>query len=204
MADAVIIGGGGHAGVVARLLRQAKHTLIGYTAPEPGTLELPYLGVDTILGSLEGDVFAAFGIGKTDTSDVRARIFANARESGLRFPELIAESAVVHDDVSISSGTVVLDGAVVIGGTRIGTNCIINTNATVDHDCSIGDDVHISPGAVLCGGVTLESNVMVGAGATVLPGISIASGTLVGAGATVAASIDTPGVYVGCPAALMR
>lgn len=204
MDDAVLIGGGGHAGVVAQLLRQANRNVIGYTAPVEGTLDLPYLGTDAALASLRGAVIAAFGVGKSDTSDRRAKIFLSVNESGLDFAALVAESALVHEDVTISKGTVVMDGAVVICGSRLGACCIINTNATVDHDCTIGDDVHISPGAVLCGGVTLESNVMIGAGATVLPGLSIASGTLVGAGATVVDSIDYPGVYVGCPAQYRR
>lgn len=52
--------------------------------------------------------------------------------------------------------------------------------------------------------VHIREDVWIGAGVTVLPGVSICSRVVLAAGAVVVASIDTPGVYGGVPAKILK
>ena len=206
MTRTVLIGGGGHARVVAALLRRlGSHELVGYTAlaEGPATLGLPYLGDD---GALPGLVAAgrvdaaALGIGIVRTGEGRGALRRRLAACGLALPALVSPHAVVDDDVTLLPGAVIMDGAIVHPGTRVGEGAIVNTHATVEHDCTVGDDCHVAPGAVLCGGVSVGTGSIIGANACVLPGVRVHEGCYVGAGATVVADLEGPGTYVGCPA----
>lgn len=204
VAEMVIIGGGGHARVIAQLLRRLGHSAGGYVAPsDEGPLAgLPWLGPDAALRDPQPGMprQAVLGIGKLVPRSHRVTLMVQMLGWGIQFPALCASTACVHDDVMLDAGTVVLDGAVVVTGSRLGRGCIINTHAAVDHDCRLGDDVHIAPGAVLSGGVTIEDGSMVGTGACIVQGVRVCADVMIGAGATVARDITTPGTYVGTPA----
>jgi sugar O-acyltransferase (sialic acid O-acetyltransferase NeuD family) len=208
MTRTVLIGGGGHARVVASLLRKlGSHDLVGYTAlaEGPTTLGMPYLGDD---GALEGLVAAgrvdaaALGIGIVRVGEARGALRRRLGACGLALPALVSPHAVVDEDVALMPGAVVMDGAIVHPGTRVGAGTIVNTHATIEHDCAVGDDCHVAPGAVLCGGVSVGAGSIIGANACVLPGVRIHEDCLVAAGATVVADLERPGTYVGCPARL--
>jgi len=210
MTATVIVGGGGHARVVAAVAaRTGRFELVGYTA-RPGGAGLGHLnllGDDDVLPDLAraGTVRCAIpAVGIIDTGPTARVLHERLAATGLELPPLVSSTATVHDDVMLGPGTVVLDGAIVNPGARIGAGCIVNTHATVEHDCRIGDYCHIAPGAVLCGTVTLGDQVLVGAGACVVPGIRIPDRTLVAAGATVIRSPDTAGIYAGVPAHRIR
>ena len=204
MAEVVLVGGGGHARVLLRALLDAGRSVRGYSAPNASGAELPiaWLGDDEALltdaGAAGGE--AVLALGKHDGGAFRLVLQQRYESAGYVFKPLVAAGAVVHVDVSLGHGTVVLSGAAVITGSRLGRACIVNTHASVDHDCVLGDDVHVAPGAVLCGAVRVGHHVFVGAGATVVPGVHIATGVVIGAGATVVRDIDSAGVYVGSPA----
>jgi sugar O-acyltransferase (sialic acid O-acetyltransferase NeuD family) len=200
----VILGGGGHARVALQLVREAGHPVIGYTAPAASAAgwSIPWLGTDDdLLDRVDASGFTALlGVGKMDAGDQRLRLQTRLEAAGIRFPAVASRSAVLHDDVALGPGTLVLAGAVVVTGSRLGRACIVNTNASVDHDCVLEDDVHVAPGVALCGGVRVGAHTLIGAGATVLPGVSICARSVVGAGATVTRDIVEPGVYLGTPA----
>lgn len=208
MADVVLVGGGGHARVLLRLARALGHVAVGYVAPSPSQtgLLVPWLGTDDDLASgLPGAPLAAIlAIGKNVLDATRFAVFERLSAAGLEFPALSAPGAIVHEDVALGAGSVVLDGAVVVTGSRLGRACIVNTGACIDHDANVGDDVHVAPGAVLCGAVHIGSGTLVGAGATVIPGVRIAPRTVIAAGATVVHDVLEAGVYGGTPARRLR
>lgn len=207
MADVVVIGGGDHAGVVLQALRRNGLRALGYAAPTGDSrMNLPYLGTDEQLSErIDPETTAAiFGIGKTGITTSRLPVLDRLAGAGFRFPPLVAAGAIVHEDVILGDGTVIMDGAVIVTGSKLGRACIVNTNATVDHDCVLGDDVHVAPGATLSGSVTVGNSCMIGAGATLIHGIRICDDCLIGAGATVVRDITAPGIWVGTPARKIR
>ena len=176
MADAVVVGGGGHASVLVDVLHRLGHRVIGYTAPDPhgARLTVPYLGRDEELADRVAveDVIAVLGLGKVGVDDGRMTAWAILADQGLRFPPVVAPSAVVQGGVDLGAATVVLDGAVVATGSRLGRGCIVNTNASVDHGCSLDDDVHVAPGATVSGDVTIGRDCLIGVGAAVIQGVT--------------------------------
>ena len=206
MTNIVVIGGGGHARVLLSILQKIPETNpLGYTALHDAgpLLGVPYLGTDEILAGLIGRIehcAALIGLGNVHGGTVRARLREFVERLGYVLPAVVSPDAVVCKNVTIGSGTVIMDGAVVNVGTVVGECSVLNTNCTVDHDCVIGDYVHIAPGATLSGGVHVGNNTLVGVGATVIQSITISNNCLIGAGATVVSNLDEPGTYIGIPA----
>jgi sugar O-acyltransferase (sialic acid O-acetyltransferase NeuD family) len=188
----VILGGGGHARVVAHTAVAAGFSVLGYLAPEPGERAFAvYLGADDFLdhGSGPGEIDLVVGVGSTRPSRLRQQLFERFRAKGYAFAILVHPSAVVSSGVRLGAGSQILAGAVIQTDAAIGDNVIVNTGATIDHDCRIGAHTHIAPGATLCGDVVVGERVHVGAGAVVIQGIALADDVLVRAGTTVTQSI---------------
>ena len=143
----------------------------------------------------------AVGIGN---ADIREHFFNWLNHSGIRILTLIHPSAVIAKDVSIGEGTVVMAGVIINAGAKLGKGCIVNTASSVDHDNVLGDYSHISVGAHLAGTVQVGERTWIGAGAVVSNNISICANCVVGAGAVVVRNITESGVYVGCPARLLK
>ena len=102
----------------------------------------------------------------------------------------------------------------------IGRRCRIQSHAFICELVTIGDDCFISHGAMFVndtfstGGpargdrtlwrsTQIGNRVSVGTGVTVLP-VRICDDVVIGAGAVVTRDIETPGVYAGNPARLIR
>ena len=197
MNDVIIIGAGGHARVIADIVRCRGDRLLGFLDDHAvsGSGAIPVLGTAKDYVNYPDACFI-IGIGN---AAVRRKI-AESME-GVNWYTAIHPSAVVSQmEVSIGPGTAVMAGAVINPGAKIGAQCIINSAAVVEHDNVIGDLTHISVCAKLAGTVTVGPDSWVGIGATVSNNLSICGGCMIGAGAVVVKSITEPGTYVGVPA----
>ena len=201
----IIIGASGHGKVVADIAKLNGYTNIAFLDDDSTKKECagyPVIGAEKDAygcnNELKSDFFVAIG-----NSKIRERIQQALEEAGLNVITLIHPSAVVAEDISIGSGTVLMAGTVVNPGTSIDKGCIINTGATVDHDNVINDYVHISVGAHLAGTVELGKHVWVGAGTVISNNIAVISDTVIGAGAVVIDNIKLAGTYIGVPAKRM-
>lgn len=197
----VIVGGGGHAKVVADILRRrGDYAIAGYTdAAGRHDFDLRYLGNDGALARLvgEGVKYAFVAIGD---NAARARLGAMLRRFGYLLPTVACPSAIISASAVLGGGALLASGCVVNADTRVDEFAIVNTRASVDHDCRVGAAAHIAPGATLLGRVTVGPGALVGAGATVIGGITIDPGAVVGAGAVVTRPVHTGGVVAGVPA----
>ena len=198
----VIIGAGGHAGVIVDLIEAAADK------SRPG--DILFLDDNIPAGAMaygyrvEGRISACTGypagtefIIGIGGNAVRRKI---AAQYDLNYITLVHPGAVIAGNVSLGKGTVVMAGAVVGRGTRVGEHCIINTGATVDHGCVLGDFVHISPGAHLGGEVRVGDGSWLGIGSCVRQGISVCGNTMAGAGSVIVKEIKQAGTYFGVPA----
>lgn len=204
-----VIGGGGHAKVVASVLK--KHPCwdpVGYIeiSDKNLLLGLRFLGNDSeikqIMNRFEVNS-AAIGIGYAGDHEYRRNVIQRVLDLNVSMPVIISTDARVQESTEIGDGTIVMDGSTIQPGTVIGNYSILNTNTSIDHDCSLGDNVHLAPGVTVCGHVTINDNVFVGAGSTIINGISIVGNATIGAGSVVIRSIEKPGLYVGNPARLI-
>lgn len=206
MSRIVIVGGGGHAKVIAGILKKIdRFEILGYTDKEDHglLLGLPYLGGDEVLPEVikqQTDCAAVLGIGYLGEGDWRERLAEKLQQLGFLFPVIVSPTAVINEEVKIGEGTVVMDGAVINSGTQIGRQVIINTRVSIDHDCEIGDFTHIAPGVTLSGAVKVGARTLLGTGVAVVQYKTIGERCIIGAGAAVVKDCLEPGTYVGVPA----
>lgn len=204
----VILGGGGHAAVVAEAAVRAGWRIKAVASRERPPAPGPFEGVEwmgdpddaAVRARLAACVasgarlHAAVGDGET-----RARWTTLCGERG-SFTAIVDPAALVSSSARVAPGAFIAAGAIVQTRATIETGAIINTRAVVEHDCVVGDFAHVSPGAILCGAVRVGRAAQVGAGAVVIPGRTIGPAATVGAGAVVIRDLDAGVTAVGVPA----
>ncbi len=201
--NVVILGAGGHAKVIADIVKKLGDEIIGFLDDNNDIQGSLIYDDKKVLGTTQeefikkySDCYFVIGIG----SNKIRKIISN-KYSYLKWYTAIHPNAVIASDAIIGEGSVVMAGAVINSGTIIGRHCIINTCSSLDHDNVLGDFVHISVGAHLAGTVIIGECTWICSGATVINNITINSNNIIGAGAVVINDIsDMYGTYVGIPA----
>lgn len=202
----IIIGGGGHAKVLAAALCAAGTSIVGITEADSSKygeniFGIPIIGNDLIIEQYKQEsIMLVNGIGSTRTTTARTAVFNTFKSKGYTFASVIHPSAIVASGATINEGAQIMAGAVIQTGAVIGENSIINTGAVVDHDCIVGNHVHIAPRAVLSGMVTVGDESHIGTGATIINGISIGKNCLIAAGAVVIKNVRDRATVMGVPA----
>ena len=165
----MILGAGGHARVLADVLRLQGSRLVGMTSND-----------DDVLGRYSPEeIDLVNGVGSIGVPLKRRELFERFKSRGYRFTSVIHPSAILGSDVSLGEGVQIMAGVIIQPGTALGDNTLLNTRVSVDHDCVIGSHVHLAPGVILCGGVTVEEGCHVGTGAVVVQGVRIGKNTFV-------------------------
>ncbi len=196
----ILIGGGGHALVVAEAAVLAGFALTGFldddgSAPlSRGNPSCPHLDpLSELEGYAERGCIVAIG-------DLRIRRTLLGRLSGAMLATVVHPRAFVSPSATLGRGVYIGPGANVHSRAVIGDHAIVNTGAVVEHECRIGENVHIAPGSAVGGRVSVGPDSLVGLGAKVLPGTSIGRGCLIGAGATVIRAVADHARVAGTPA----
>ncbi|MBF0216012.1 MAG: NeuD/PglB/VioB family sugar acetyltransferase [Candidatus Omnitrophica bacterium] len=192
----VLIGGGGHAGVVIDAIATSGEFEI-FGIIDPGIAAgvsikgISVLGNDDILKEVYASGVRNAFITKGSIGDpgIRIKLYELARAIGYGFPFIMHPKANVSADARIGEGSFIAASATVVTGTVVGRNAIINTSASVDHDSVIADFVHVSPGAILCGGVNVGARTHIGAGAIIVQNVKIGTDCFINAGAIVSKNV---------------
>jgi acetyltransferase EpsM len=168
-----IIGGGGHARVIAEIVLQSTDLLLVGCfddAVERG-MEL-WDGVRS-LGPLNtagktSDQIDGFisGIGN---NLLRKKI--EESNPKLFWMSVIHPSAMISPSARIGSGSVILAGAVIATNVSIGNHVIVNANVVVDHDSQIKNFVHLSIGSLIGSNSIVEETSLIQIG-QIIPSFS--------------------------------
>jgi sugar O-acyltransferase (sialic acid O-acetyltransferase NeuD family) len=194
MKNVVILGAGGHAHVVADIIRAEGNSVVAFLDDDSSQEDCAGPISDY---SKYNDCWFVISI---VNADVREKL----SQLNLKWHTAIHPSSVISPSVVIKEGTVVMPKVVINARTKIGKHCIINTGAIVEHDNTIGNFSHISVRANLGGTTTIGKKVWIGIGSTIKNNINICDGTIVGAGAVVVKDIYERGTYVGVPAKMLK
>lgn len=199
----VILGGGGHALVVAEAARATGSEIVGFLDDNPDAVmshrpdPVMWIGPSTNLEAI-GDRPWIMGFGNLA---FREQILhkLDQRELARSARTVIHPRACVSPTARIGRGVFIGPGAVVHTRAIVLDHAIVNTGAIVEHECHVGVNAHIAPGAVIAGGCRVGTSALVGLGARLLPMLSVGDGCVVGAGAVVVKSV-IEGVVMGVPA----
>jgi sugar O-acyltransferase (sialic acid O-acetyltransferase NeuD family) len=197
--SALILGSGGHAHVVASLIKPQSR--IGYVVPQStANDELTETEFFAAIGQYSS-VPVYLGIGD---NAIRAKLLDRLTSAGIAPATAIAPNAFVADDVEIGAGTVVCPGAVINTRAKIGRGVIINTLAGIDHDCVLGDICQIAPGVSLGGTVRMGRNCFLGIKTAVFPNTTLGNNVVVRGGSVVTRSYGDDVQIGGIPARVLK
>ena len=206
----IIVGGGGHARVIAEAAALSGWDVLGWLGPdEPDAAgnvrPLHPLGTDAELARVWHEhrpdaLVVAIG----DNASRLAAADRLARLAPVRFGVVVHPAAVVAPSASVGAGTIICAGAVVNSGARLGPHCLVNTSSSVDHDCVLDEGASTGPGARLGGECVVGRASAVGIGAIVLHGRRIGADSVIGAGAVVTRDVPERVVAWGAPARVVR
>ena len=190
MKKVVILGAGGHAHVIADIIKAEGNKVVAFLDDDENQKDSagPILHYEKYL-----DCEFIIGIGDAEKRAILSQL-------NLKWHTAIHPSAIISDSVILGEGTVVMPNAVINARSKIGRHCIINTGAIVEHDNNIEDFVHVSVGACLGGNVFIGEKTWIGIGATIKNLVNICKSTTIGAGSVVVKNIEISGIYIGVPA----
>lgn len=196
----VLLGGGGHAAVVADAAHAAGWSIVGYLDDRSDTgLGLIHLGkiddAQAVLATLDNEVAVHAAVGR---ALLRKRWLALANQRGAA--TIVHRSAVVSPSATIDQGVFIGPLAVINARAAICCGAIINSGAIIEHDCTVGAFSHIAPRAVLAGEASVGDSALVGCGAVVLPGVHIGDGATLGAGSVATSDVPAGATAIGAPA----
>lgn len=197
-----LIGGGGHALVVAEAASSAGWTLQGFYDDDPNAVlglrgGLPRLGGLGGLADIRPGQHLVMAIGGLA---LRRRVLESHQALLAAAPVIVSARAYVSPSATLDAGTVVMPGAVVHSLAKVHAHAIINTGAIIEHECVIGENTHVAPGSALGGNVLVDRDTLLGIGCRVLPGLKIGRGCVVGGGAVVIRDVADGEQVVGVPA----
>ena len=190
MKDVVIIGAGGHAHVIADIIKAEGNNVVAFLDDDLSQPDCVGIVSDH---KKYNDCEFVIGIGNADIRESFSRL-------NLKWHTAVHPSAIISESAKIGEGTVIMPNAVINARATIGRHCIINTGAIIEHDNVIGDYSHVSVGAALGGTVTVGRMVWLGIGSVVKNNISICENVMIGAGSVVVHDIKEGGTYIGVPA----
>ena len=186
----VIFGAGGHAHVIADIIRAQGDLVIAFLDDDPNQQDCSG-PISDYTNYLECEFI--IGIGNADIREELSRL-------PLVWHTAIHPSAVISSSSVVGAGTCVMPQVVINARTIIGKHSIINTGAIVEHDNIIGNYSHVSVGANLGGTVKIGNKCWIGIGAILKNNISVCDGVTLGAGTVVIKNISESGTYIGVPA----
>ena len=195
----IIHGAGGHTRTVISILLQQ------YKPDNIICIDIPKYINETILKvrvmdniNYYPDDLHIISIGE---NNLREKKFKELQAQSYKIGFCISQKSFIYNVKEIKKPNNCIAHGVYIGPeVSIGYNNIINNHAVIEHEVIIGNNVHIAPGAILLGRVKIGNNSFIGANSTIRDGICICNNVIVGAGSVVVKDINTPGIYVGCPA----
>lgn len=187
----VLIGGGGHASVLADILLSQGREIVAIICPDDISHRKVFSGITQLHHDSEiyqfdpASVKLVNGVGVLPNSQVKKKLNEYFLKFGYQFETVIANSATISYYAEVGIGAQILSGVIIQAGVNIGAHTIVNTGSIIEHDTMIGLYNHIAPSAVICGQVKTGNNVFIGANSTIIQNIKIDNDVVIAAGTVI-------------------
>ena len=188
----VLIGNGGHAREVMAQMGIKLDRFVDDQYVDDDTLPI------SKLNPKEHVVMIAVADSK-DRFDITQRL-----PKEIKFFTFIHPTALIMDEVEIGEGSFIGAYSILTTNIKIGSHTILNRGNHIGHDCRIGSYFSAMPGAIVSGNVTIYDLVYMGNNSSIRENLSVHSLTTIGMNSAVVKNIEYPGIYVGCPAKIIK
>ncbi len=206
----IIIGGGGHAGIIYDCIKeQKKFDLIGYIDKKKSLLskeKIKYLGSEnTFFKKFKKNDNLFFTIAIGDNYK-RKKIYDNINKFKIQinWGTIIHPSASISPLAKIDEGAQILNGSIISYKTIISKHVCINTGAIIDHHNHFHRFSSAAPGACTGGNVEVGESSFLGINCSVKHGVKIGNKVVIGGNAFINKNCTSNSLYFGIPAKRIR
>ena len=142
----LILGAGSH-GQEVREIAESLHVFQKINFLDDDTNKTEAIGPWEDLNDLKNQYNVAIvAVGNEYT---RKLWFAKLSEAGYIIPTLVHPSAIVSQNATLGTGTVICARATISSGAKIGAGCIVSAGVTVGRDKVLADWTHMEVGGVV-------------------------------------------------------
>lgn len=169
----LLVGAGGFGRVVLEHASREYDCAFLDDGPEAGTVidDAVVLGKTSDLARWYGE-FKQLVV-TIGNNALRERIYAEAREIGYSFPNIIHPSAYISPRAQLGSGIIILNNAVVQNGSKVGDGLIMNPGAELHQDSTVGSNVLIYTNSVVRSLTHVGDRAWIGANAVIGTGATL-------------------------------
>lgn len=193
----LILGGGrGAVLVIDTILRQRKHKIVGILDDNEELIGKKIMGYP-VLGSIneveklwEKKNFDCLIISFSNNLLARAEVFEKYYSLKISFTNVIDPTVILHSNVFIGTGNVILANCRVGSCAVIGNNNFFSAYVNIEHHNEVGNDCTFGPGVITSSRAKIGNRVKFGTGIFVEPGIKIGENSIVASGSIL--TVDIP------------
>ncbi|MBD01344.1 MAG: hypothetical protein CL841_08500 [Crocinitomicaceae bacterium] len=136
------------------------------------------------------------GIGYNNVNQNRMVIYNRIKNLGYELETYIHPSAVVHENVSIGEGSMVLSNSVVEPYAKIGVNSFIWCNCTIAHHSEVKSHCWVASNTVLSGEAIIKDFSFVGVNCKIVNKVTVESLNIIGAGSLITKNTQPKEVFL--------
>jgi sugar O-acyltransferase (sialic acid O-acetyltransferase NeuD family) len=136
------------------------------------------------------------GMGYNNVNKNREATYKRIKNLGYELETYIHPSAIVHKDVSIGEGSMVLSNSVVEPYAKIGVNSFIWCNCTIAHHSEVKSHCWIASNTVLSGEAKIKDFSFVGVNCTIVNKVTVESLNIIGAGSLITKNTKPKEVFL--------
>lgn len=150
------------------------------------------------------DVSLVMGIGYTQMSNIRKRVFEQCKAWGYNFENYIHPTAVVAPDIIIGEGNNILEGVLIEAGCSIGNANLLFGGSMLGHNSCVGNYNTFAGKSMIAGCVTVKNNVFLGVSSAVKDHVILNDYVLLGAMAYGYKDIEEYAVVVPAKSVILK
>ena len=192
------------------LVSDPRYSLFGVTVDDEfvskGSVgELPVVPISALASAFPaGECRVLMAVGYSDLNRIRESLFGRLKAMGYAIETYVHPGALVHSQIPLGEGSVVLPGAVIEPWVTVGANVAVWANVTLAHHCSVAEHCWIASGTVVSGQAKIGRNSFVGVNATIVNGVTVGEYSIVGAAALVSRDAKPRSVHLARSAEPLR